>query len=75
MFSLATPVGPTIGQCITQLAKMSIEPKFVKLTAYVFRRFLKDTSLGKLEGWWVWENNKGACFIDRHSLRLKNHLG
>ena len=31
----------TGGRCITQRAKMSIDPKFIELTADVFRRILK----------------------------------
>ena len=36
MFTLTTSVGQTSGRCITQLAK-SIDPKFIELTADVFR--------------------------------------
>ena len=37
MFALATPVGPTSGRCITQLAMMSMRPKYIDLTADVCR--------------------------------------
>ena len=41
MFTLTTSVGQTSGRCITQLAKISIDPKFTELTADVFGVFFK----------------------------------
>ena len=45
LFALPTSEAQTSGRCITHLAKMSIDPKLIELTADVFRRlFYKDTS-------------------------------
>ena len=38
MFALIISVGQTGGRCTTQLAKMSIDPIFVELTADVLKR-------------------------------------
>ena len=38
IFTLTTSVGQTTGRCITQLAKMCIDPKLIELIADVFRR-------------------------------------
>ena len=48
MFTLTTPVGQTSGRCITQLAKMSIDPKIMELTADVFYKFFFNISLMNL---------------------------
>ena len=48
MFTLTTPVGQTSGRCVTQLAKTSIDLKFIELTADVFRSFFRNTSATRL---------------------------
>ena len=44
MFTLTTPEGQTSGRCITQIAKMNIDPKFIELATDVF---LRNVSLSK----------------------------
>ena len=43
MFTLTISVGQTSGRCIAQIAKMSVDPKFIKLTAHVFRRCFQNS--------------------------------